>query len=243
MSTSDPPPATNASSTANEAASSAVQPNTLPPSARGAMSRSELPICTCTPLRGPRAPRLVVAGGRAGSTSAQPRPAPPHSGDLGGGPGSVQGIPRWPRRAARWERRDDQGGKMRRTLGLVLAAVAGLALTGCAVVAGPTASEDREVGDVRAVELSTSGDLVVVQGDRPALTVTAAKPALARLTSEVTRRPPGAEQHRGLRHRADRLPAGDRPPRGRPDPGSGDVTGSRVTGDDAERSGSRVRAT
>ncbi len=75
---------------------------------------------------------------------------------------------------------------MRRTLGLVLAAAAGLALTGCAVVAGPTDSEDRDVGDVRAVELSTSGDLVVVHGDRPALTVTAAKPALPRLTSDVT---------------------------------------------------------
>jgi hypothetical protein len=74
---------------------------------------------------------------------------------------------------------------MRRTLGLVLAAVAGLALTGCAVVAGPTDSEDRQVGDVQAVELSTSGDLVVVHGDRPALTVTAAKPALERLTSDV----------------------------------------------------------
>lgn len=75
---------------------------------------------------------------------------------------------------------------MRRTLGLVVAAIAGLTLTGCAVVTGPTDSEDREVGDVRAVELSTSGDLVVVHGDRPALTVTAAKPALARLTSDVT---------------------------------------------------------
>lgn len=74
---------------------------------------------------------------------------------------------------------------MRRTLGLGLAMVAGLALTGCAVVAGPTDSEDREVGDVRAVELSTSGDLVVIHGDRPALTVTAAKPALERLTSDV----------------------------------------------------------
>lgn len=75
---------------------------------------------------------------------------------------------------------------MRRTLGLALAAAAGLALTGCAVVAGPTGSEDREVGDVRAVELSTSGDLVAVRGDRPTLTVTAAKPALPRLTSDVT---------------------------------------------------------
>lgn len=121
---------------------------------------------------------------------------------------------------------------MRIALGLTLAAVAGLALTGCAVVTGPTDSEDREVGDVRAVELSTSGDLVVVHGDRPALTVTAAKPALARLTSEVSDgrlvlSSNGAFVTGRIAYllETDRLE--DVLIRG-----SGDVTGSRVTGDE-----------
>ena len=123
---------------------------------------------------------------------------------------------------------------MRRTLGPALAAVAGLALTGCAVVAGPTASEDREVGDVRAVELSTSGDLVVVQGDRPALTVTAAKPALDRLTSEVTDgrlvlSSTGAFVTGRIAYLLETDHLEDVLIRG-----SGDVTGSRVTGDDVK---------
>lgn len=121
---------------------------------------------------------------------------------------------------------------MRRTLGLVLAVAAGLALTGCAVVTGPADSEDREVGDVRAVELSTSGDLVVVQGDRPALTVTAAKPALARLTSEVTDgrlvlSSNGAFVTGPIAYLLETDHLDDVVIRG-----SGDVTGSGVTGDD-----------
>lgn len=79
-------------------------------------------------------------------------------------------------------------GSNRRTVraAAALAVMAGLALGGCAVAAGPMDSEDRDVGQVTRVVLSTSGDLVVVHGDRPALTVTAPQAALGRLTSDVT---------------------------------------------------------
>jgi hypothetical protein len=47
-------------------------------------------------------------------------------------------------------------------------------------------TEDREIGRVTQVVLSTSGDLVVARGARPTLTVSAPQAALQRLTSEVT---------------------------------------------------------
>ena len=123
---------------------------------------------------------------------------------------------------------------MRGALAVVAAAVTALGLAGCAVVAGPQESEDRDVGDVSSVALATSGNLVVVRGDLPALTVTAARPALERLTSDVA---------------GDRLMLGSTGSfmTGRIGylletshldrvtvQGSGDVTGSGVTGDRLE---------
>jgi hypothetical protein len=62
-----------------------------------------------------------------------------------------------------------------------------LALAGCAVPApsGILVSEDRIVAaDVHAVVLATSGNLEVVIGDEPALTVTAPQRLIDRLTSD-----------------------------------------------------------
>ncbi len=66
-----------------------------------------------------------------------------------------------------------------------LAGMAALVLGGCAVAAGPIGTEDRDVGQVTGIELSTSGDVVVLHGDRPKLTVTAPQSVLGRLTSDV----------------------------------------------------------
>lgn len=61
-----------------------------------------------------------------------------------------------------------------------------LLLAGCGAAAfGPTSSEERPADGVTAVELSTSGTLVVEHGDAPSLTVTAGRNVLAQLTSEV----------------------------------------------------------
>lgn len=65
------------------------------------------------------------------------------------------------------------------------AALAALALTGCTVYAGTATSEDREVGDVTAVDLRTSGDLTLLHGDRPMLTLTAPEDAHDSFTSDV----------------------------------------------------------
>jgi hypothetical protein len=62
-----------------------------------------------------------------------------------------------------------------------------LALTGCAVpvTAGPIVTEDRVVAaDIHAVVLASSGNLEVVLGDEPALTVSAPAGFLPHLTSE-----------------------------------------------------------
>lgn len=70
-------------------------------------------------------------------------------------------------------------------------AATALTLTGCGVPAalgaddGPRVTETRAVEGVRAVELSTSGDLTIEHGDEPSLTVTAGEDVLPRLTSEV----------------------------------------------------------
>lgn len=61
-----------------------------------------------------------------------------------------------------------------------------LVLTGCGSLGvGPSRSEERPVADVTAVELETSGTLVVEHGDEPSLTVTAGRLVLAQLTSDV----------------------------------------------------------
>ncbi|WP_127131519.1 head GIN domain-containing protein [Georgenia sp. SYP-B2076] len=69
---------------------------------------------------------------------------------------------------------------------LTLAAVtATLAACGSIADVGPTASEERDIADVTAVQLSTSGRLTISTGGEPSLTVTAGRNVLDRLTSEV----------------------------------------------------------
>lgn len=63
-----------------------------------------------------------------------------------------------------------------------------LLLAGCGALGidtGPRSTEEREITDVTAVALETSGDLVVELGDAPSLTVTAGERVLEHLTSEV----------------------------------------------------------
>lgn len=70
-----------------------------------------------------------------------------------------------------------------------LAAGAALVLTGCSPVdlrtGGPRATDDREIDAVESVLLRTSGDLEVLVGDTPSLTISAPRNVLDRLTSEV----------------------------------------------------------
>ncbi|MCV2393561.1 DUF2807 domain-containing protein [Actinotalea sp. M2MS4P-6] len=75
---------------------------------------------------------------------------------------------------------------MRRTaLGAGLVIGGAVALAGCSIVGGTSVNEDREVGQVTAVDVRTSGDLVALRGDRPMLTLTAPDSAMKHLTSEV----------------------------------------------------------
>ena len=64
-----------------------------------------------------------------------------------------------------------------------------LVLTGCGTFAGgdpgPPRTEDRPIDDASAVELATSGDLVLASGDRASLRITAGENVLDHLTSEV----------------------------------------------------------
>jgi hypothetical protein len=67
-----------------------------------------------------------------------------------------------------------------------LAAVALVA--GCGTVLdgpGPQTSQERDIGDVTVVELATSGDLIVIQGEDARLTITAGEEVIDRLTSDV----------------------------------------------------------
>lgn len=66
----------------------------------------------------------------------------------------------------------------------VAAALTAAALTGCMRVAGPMTSETREISDVTAVVLDTSGDVDITEGE-PSLTIHAPANVLDRLTSEV----------------------------------------------------------
>lgn len=69
----------------------------------------------------------------------------------------------------------------------VLVAAAATALCGCSSIdAGARISEQREISDVRMVELSTEGDLTVSVGAAPALTVTAGERIIDHLTAEVS---------------------------------------------------------
>ncbi|PRA83497.1 GIN domain-containing protein [Microbacterium sp. MYb66] len=68
----------------------------------------------------------------------------------------------------------------------LLVAVA-TALAGCASFdSSPLVAEQREITDVRVVELRTEGDLTVRIGTTPSLTVTAGERIIDRLTAEVS---------------------------------------------------------
>ena len=72
-----------------------------------------------------------------------------------------------------------------RLLALVTATALGaVALTGCVAV-GPMSSASREIGDVNAVVLDTSGDLEISEGE-PSLTIHAPEGILDVLTSDVS---------------------------------------------------------
>jgi hypothetical protein len=72
-----------------------------------------------------------------------------------------------------------------RLLVLTTAAVlTAAALTGCVRAAGPMTSETREISDVTAVVLTTSGDVEITEGE-PSLTIHAPEGVLDRLTSDV----------------------------------------------------------
>lgn len=73
----------------------------------------------------------------------------------------------------------------RRLITLITTGALAVGLTACGSQVGPRATEEREVEDVTAVRLSTSGTLTVEQGDTPSLTITAGEEALPRLTSDV----------------------------------------------------------
>lgn len=69
----------------------------------------------------------------------------------------------------------------------VLVIATATALGGCASFdSGPLVSEQRDVSDIRMVELSTEGDLTISVGPAPALTVTAGERIIDRLTAEVS---------------------------------------------------------
>lgn len=68
--------------------------------------------------------------------------------------------------------------------------VAGMLAAGCATIAGPFAAgpqetQTRTVPDVSAVELGTSGNLVLTPGPAPSLRITAGRNVLGHLTSDV----------------------------------------------------------
>lgn len=75
--------------------------------------------------------------------------------------------------------------KLRLVAALAGALAASVALAGCAGNVGPTVSRDRDISDVTAVSLLTSGDLTITTGDEPTLTITAGQDVIDRLTSEV----------------------------------------------------------
>jgi hypothetical protein len=78
---------------------------------------------------------------------------------------------------------------MRRMPMLSILLLAALLLPGCGTFAGsdpgPTRTEDRAIENASAVELATSGALVMSPGDRASLRITAGENVLDHLTSEV----------------------------------------------------------
>ncbi|QQT68768.1 DUF2807 domain-containing protein [Brevibacterium casei] len=60
------------------------------------------------------------------------------------------------------------------------------AFTGCSsAYTGPATTQEREIDTVNAVELDTSGELIVTRGEHVGLTVTAGERVIDRLTSDV----------------------------------------------------------
>lgn len=76
---------------------------------------------------------------------------------------------------------------MKRTIAvLALSAIASVSLAGCVFTQpGAMSTETREISDVEAVALETSGDVTITVGSTPSLTITAGENALDRLTSDV----------------------------------------------------------
>lgn len=72
-------------------------------------------------------------------------------------------------------------------------ALTAVALTGCTITTdgfvdldpGDRTSETRAISDVSAVRLATSGNMHLMVGDEPSLTITAGESVLERITSEV----------------------------------------------------------
>ncbi|MGZ4670711.1 MAG: GIN domain-containing protein [Blastococcus sp.] len=76
--------------------------------------------------------------------------------------------------------------RRRHTAGVVLGTVlVGLISTGCATVRGPQQTQTRTVSAVSAVELATSGELVLTGGSPASLRITAGENVLAHLTTDV----------------------------------------------------------
>lgn len=64
--------------------------------------------------------------------------------------------------------------------------IIGGALTGCSMFdPGESTSQDREISDVTAIDLETSGNVVVTKGDDVSLTITAGEKVIDSLTSDV----------------------------------------------------------
>ncbi|MFC8303270.1 GIN domain-containing protein [Specibacter sp. NPDC057265] len=67
-----------------------------------------------------------------------------------------------------------------------LALVTVAALSGCSPLgSGPTVTQDRDITDVTAVQLNTSGSLIIALGATPSLTVSAGDRIIDRLTEDV----------------------------------------------------------
>lgn len=84
--------------------------------------------------------------------------------------------------------RTDDRRQTRAGAALLAGTLAAVALTGCASVvddAGPTTTERRVVDGAHAVTLLTSGELTLVTGPSPKLTITAGRKTLRALTSTV----------------------------------------------------------
>ncbi len=80
---------------------------------------------------------------------------------------------------------------IRRMIGRTTLVVAALAVTaplaacGPVLLAGPRATQERDIAGVSALDLRTSGDLTVTVGETESLTITAASNVISSLTAEV----------------------------------------------------------